>query len=94
MGIPAIRFRCDVKQFFLNIQYRFARCQPCSIRDSENMGVNRNGCLTEGRIEYDIGRFYTDARKRFQFLSGGGTFPPYLSSRIRQVRRIFVALVL
>ena len=53
--------RYQAQQALLNFNYILAGCDSGPVGYSEDMGVDGNGWMAEGRIEYHIGRFSTDA---------------------------------
>ena len=74
VGILQKRLRRGSLESPFDIQDRFPPGQTDSVGNSENMGVNRNLRLTEGRVQNDIGGFTTDARKGFKCFPGGWHF--------------------
>ena len=69
MGIFQKGFRDVLQQLFLHGQRRFTGRQACSVRNPENMGVNRDGGFAKCGIEYDIGGFAPHARECLQRFS-------------------------
>jgi len=58
--------RRDAQQLFFDLFNSFARCQPGTIAEPENMGVDGDGRVAKRRVEYDIGGFSSDAGQRFE----------------------------
>ena len=50
VGVSDKFIRNHFEEFFLDLQDIFARCKARSVRDAKNMGINRHGGLTKGRI--------------------------------------------
>ena len=59
---------------FLNFEWRLAFRNASAVRDTKNMRIDGNRCFTEGGVEYDIGRFSTDAGQGLQFFAGARHF--------------------
>ena len=58
--------RRDAQQLFFDLFNSFARCQPGTIAEPENMGVDGDGRVAKRRVEYDISGFSSDAGQRFE----------------------------
>ena len=58
--------RCGFYQFFFDFDDIFARCQSCAVGDAEDVGIDGDGGLAEGGVEYDVGGFAADAGQGFE----------------------------
>jgi hypothetical protein len=60
--------------FFSTSSDRLARRQPGPVAEAEDMRVDGDGRLAEGRVEHDIGRLAPDTGQRFERRALGGHF--------------------
>ncbi|MEE8657865.1 hypothetical protein DOFOFD_02395 [Acetobacteraceae bacterium EV16P] len=64
--------RDDAPQPVFHLTGCFARCEARAIADTENMGVDRHGILSEYHIEDDIRRFSPHPGEGFKLFTCGG----------------------
>ena len=72
MSIHEVVLGNPFHEFVFNLKNIFTRGKTCAIRYSENMGIDRNRCFPECRIEDDIGGFAPNARKCLKVRSVSG----------------------
>ena len=66
MSILAVFGRDEFRELVLHDAHRLARCNTCAVGDPEDVRVDRNFGVPEGRVEDHAGGFAADARQRFQ----------------------------
>ena len=74
---PVVRIQLEFirhqsQQAFFNLKHGLSRCDAGAITDPEDMGVNCNGWLPEGRIQDDVGSFPSYPGKLFQLIPVAG----------------------
>ncbi|MEN9681785.1 MAG: hypothetical protein RLZZ627_1678 [Pseudomonadota bacterium] len=70
------------QKLLLDLENRLARCQPNSVGESENVGVDRNGGLTKGGVQDHIGGFSSNTRESLQSGPISGNFPIMFSHQL------------
>ncbi len=58
--------RHEFQQFFLDLRHVLAGCEPGAVADPEDMGVDRDGRLSEGGVEDHVGGLAPHAGQGFQ----------------------------
>ena len=66
MRIPGELRRSDLEQFLLDLERRLAGRETGPVADAEDVGVDGNGGVAEGRVEHDVGRLAPDAGQRLE----------------------------
>ena len=74
MSILAELFGHQPRQSVLHFKRRAAGRDAGAIGDPENVGVDRDGGLTEGRIQHHVGSFSSDTWERLKRLTIIGDF--------------------
>src|SRR5262245_8274810 len=78
VGMALVFRRHHAVELGLDLQRRLAGCHAGPIADAEDVGVDRDGGLTEGDVEHDIRGLATDAGQRFQRLTRVRDLAPML----------------
>ena len=68
--VAAERLRDNLVELGFDLVDGFARCQPRSVADPEDVRVDREGFLAERRVEDNVGGLAADSRQRLQLLAG------------------------
>ena len=56
----------DFEQLVFYLSNGLARCQACSVRHAEDVGIHRDGGMSECRIEHHVGCLATDTGQGFE----------------------------
>ncbi len=67
VALEFVRYGCF--EFLLHLERRLAGREPRAVADAKNVGVHRDGGLTECHVEHDICGFAADTGKRFERLA-------------------------
>jgi len=69
MGMAFVLCRHYAVELALDLEGRLAGCHAGSIADTEDVGIDRDGRLTECNVEHDICGLAADAGERLQRLA-------------------------
>ena len=74
VGILAEWLRHNLLELGLDFVDSLARCEAGAVAHAENMRVDRERLLAEGRVQDDVGGLPADARERLKFFARAGHF--------------------